>query len=213
MALPVLRRRCDACAHPALGTAGIRQLHDGPWVAFGGERGEAAQRADLSRLANAIASLECTREVGLEGFGPIGEMVQALMARLQKVARHRGGLIARLHHCNLEPPSIGQRHRDMDGRGGALIAKIVHRRALDIIPGADAQHRKPLLHGRGKIAHDIPMLGHRATETAHRVPLFFRARFASHMHATRGGPMVTPLPSGVKGVSNADPFLHGGAVL
>ena len=58
-----------------------------PGVACGGERGEAARRADLSRLANAVASLERAGEVGLEGCGPIGDMVQALVARLQKVAK------------------------------------------------------------------------------------------------------------------------------
>ena len=56
--------------------------------------------------------------------------------------------------------------------GCALFFRTGVFAALDIIPGADAQPLKPMLHGRGNIAHDIPILGHRAKETAHRVPLF-----------------------------------------
>src|SRR5215475_12614102 len=84
-AVPVVRRRSNPRKDTIPSLTHVEQLDDGAWVPFGQQIDKATAASDTPRMADAIARREQPCEVSIEIPGPIAEVLQPLVPRMEKI--------------------------------------------------------------------------------------------------------------------------------
>ena len=144
---------------PSLGAADVRDLDHGAGMGLGVEIGEPPfLAADTARVAHLVAQRERLVVKALIVFGPVGHVLQALMAGLEELPVHRGRLIARLDQLDLQVPGIGEGNAHLRVRFPAPVAEPVGLDVLDIEPRPHTHHGYPVVHRGLDVADDIVVL-------------------------------------------------------
>src|SRR6185312_17313998 len=129
---------------------------------FGVEVNEASACAHFAAHDRLKAPRLETRQVGIVVFGPVGDMLQSGMPRLEEVSIHRWRLVADLDQLHLQRTGIGERNRIVRLVSLTAIAVVLDGHAGIIEPWSDAEFAAPMVHGLFDVVDDITRLSNLA---------------------------------------------------
>src|SRR6476620_2207818 len=123
------------------------------------EIGEATLLAtDLAFMSDFVAKRQRAVVEALIVAAPVRHVLQAFTAGVQKLLVHRGRVVALLDQLDLEIAGIGKRYAHLHGGVLTPVAEVIGLDPIDIVPGPDAHHVDPMVHGGADIPHDISVL-------------------------------------------------------
>src|SRR5882672_5123409 len=158
----------DVLEETPLAAADVGYFDNGAGMGLRIEIGEAALfAADLAFMSDFIAKRQRAVVERLIVAGPVRHVLQAFAAGVEELLVHRGRIVALLDQLDLEIAGIGERHAHLHGGVLAAVAEVISFHLVDIVPGSDAHHVDPVIHGGADIPHDISVLADCTKNTTH----------------------------------------------
>src|SRR5829696_552966 len=167
-AVPTGGDLADMLEETPLAAADVGYFDHGAGMGLRIEIGKAALfTTDLAFVSHLIAKRQRPVVEGLIVAGPVRHVLQPFAAGVEKLLVHRGRVVALLDQFDLEIAGIGERHAHLHGGVLAAVAKVIGLDPIDIVPGPDAHHIDPVVHGGADIPHDVAVLADCTKDTAH----------------------------------------------
>ncbi len=128
---------------------------------------EAPVVADLTRLPDREARCARAVQVGVEGLGPVGDVLQALVPCREEVPVHAGSVVSLLDQLDLQWPRIREGDAHFQGGGFAPVVEALDRHAFEVPEGSDTHDLGPMGERCIDVANDVAVLAHGSEQAAH----------------------------------------------